>query len=66
MPHRTGLVEDMVTNAKLLIQSLRVSEVEGNENTRPMDQLKRRMKEGRLLAVSIISEIINTVGTLVL
>jgi hypothetical protein len=61
MPHRTGLVEDMVTNAKLLIQSLRVSEVEGNENTRPMDQLKRRMKEGRLLAVSIILERISRI-----
>jgi hypothetical protein len=56
MPHRTGLVEDMAVNDKLLIQSLRVSEVEGNENTRPMNQLERRMKEGRLIAVGIILE----------
>ena len=60
LPHRTGLVEDMATNDKLLIQSLRVSnEVEGNENTRPMNQLERRIKEGRLVAVSIILEITN-------
>ena len=60
MPHRTGLEEDMATNDKLLIQSLRVSnEVEGNENTRPRNQLERRIKEGRLVAVSIFLEIIN-------
>lgn len=59
IPHRTGLVEVMASNDKLLIQSLRVSEVEGNENTRPMNQQERRMKEGRLLAVGIILEIIS-------